>query len=274
MKFNLDNDLVFFDIEATGLNVIRDRIIQIALIKNHKDGSPPTELELLVNPAMPISEEAYKVHGISAEMVSNKPTFPQVADQINQFIGKADLSGYNLIRFDIPMLMEEFHRAGIEFSMVNRKVVDVQHIFYKMQPRTLRAAYKYYCQKEIENAHDAMADAKATAEVLEGQLQMYEGVDWIDGDGFTHKSPITNDISSLAEFLHDPRMVDVTQRLKYNSEGEIIFNFGKYNGEKVLDVILRDKQYYKWIQEKDFSVQVKQTLKQILTEHEQRRQSN
>jgi len=166
MKFNLKRDIVFFDIESTGLNILKDRIVQIALIKHFADGREPEELELLVNPGpVLISEDAYKVHGISAKDVANKPTFDKVAKQIFDFIGNSDLSGYNAIRFDIPMLMEEFYRAGIDFEIDDRKLIDVQRLFYKMEPRTLSAAYRFYCDKSMENAHDALADVRATIDV-------------------------------------------------------------------------------------------------------------
>ena len=268
MNFNLDRDIVFFDIEATGLNVIKDRIIQLALIKYTKDNPEGEEFTMLINPGLVlISEEAYKVHGISAQMVANKPTFEQVADKIWDFIGDADLAGYNSDRFDIPMLMEEFARVGKELSLDNRRTIDVQKIFYKMEPRTLSAAYKLYCNKEIENAHDALEDVRATVEVLKGQIRRYENVDYIDGDGFTHPAPIKNDMASIAAFTNDKRTVDVTQRFKYNSKGEIVFNFGKYNGQNAAEVLTRDKQYYHWIMEKDFSAQVKQIVKKIVKEH-------
>jgi len=268
MDFNLEKDIVFFDIEATGLNVIKDRIIQLALIKYSKENPKGEELTLMINPGpVLISEEAYKVHGISAQMVANKPTFDQVSDTIWDFIGNADLGGYNSDRFDIPMLMEEFARTGKELSLDNRKTIDVQKIFYKMEPRTLSAAYKLYCNKTIENAHDALEDVRATVAVLKGQIKRYENVDWVDGDGFTHPAPIKNDMSAIAAFTNDKRTVDVTQRFKYNSKGEIVFNFGKYNGQIAADVLTRDKQYYHWIMEKDFSAQVKQIVKKIVKEH-------
>jgi len=146
MEFNLDRDIVFFDIESTGLSVVKDRILQIAFIKY-----------MLINPSMPIAEEAMAVHGITPDMLRNKPVFSQVAQQLFEFIGNADLGGYNSNRFDVPMLIEEFHRVGIEFDMSKRRTVDVQRVFYKMEPRTLAAAYKFYCGKRIENAHDALA---------------------------------------------------------------------------------------------------------------------
>ena len=271
MKFNLDRDLIFFDIESTGLNVMRDRILQIAFIKFPKDGGEPIELEMMINPGIPISEEAMNVHGITPDMLRNKPSFKDVAEKMFQFIGTADLSGYNSDRFDIPMLMEEFNRYGYDLEIEKRRTIDVQKIFYKMEPRTLKAALKHYCGKDLTDAHDALADVKATVDVLIGQLKRYDGVDYIDGDDFVTPAPIKNDIKALSEFTHDKRMVDVTQRLKYNPEGEIVFNFGKYAGKKVQDIISNDKQYYAWIMEKDFSVQVKKAVKRIMDDIQRER---
>ena len=268
MKFNLKKDIVFFDVESTGLNILRDRIVQIALIKHFADGREPEELEMLINPgAVLISEDAYKVHGISPKDVANKPTFSQVAKQIFEFIGDADLSGYNAIRFDIPMLMEEFYRAGIDFNLDDRKLIDVQRLFYKMEPRTLSAAYRFYCDKSMENAHDALADVRATVDVLKGQIERYKEVDYIDGDGYTHPAPVKNDMDAIHEFTNDLKILDVTQRLKLDKDGEIVFNFGKYNGQRVKDVIIKERNYYHWIMEKDFSVQVKKIMKKIMEDY-------
>ena len=266
IDFNLKRDIVFFDIESTGLNVLKDRIVQIALIKYSKGGGAPKEKEMLINPGIPISEEAMKVHGITPEKLKNKPGFRDVAKELFDFIGTADLAGYNSDRFDIPILIEEFARAGYDLSLDNRKSIDVQKIFYKMEPRTLKAAYKLYCDKDLDDAHDALMDVRATVEVLKGQIVRYENVDYVDGDGFIHKAPIKNDIDALHNFTYDERTVDVTQRLKYNSRGEMVFNFGKYKGQLVKDVLKADPQYARWIQEKDFSVQVKKIIKRIWTE--------
>ncbi|MGH1435961.1 MAG: exonuclease domain-containing protein [Lewinella sp.] len=270
MDLQLSKDLVFFDIESTGLHVIRDRIIQIALIKYSGKGKPPEERTYLVNPGIPISEEAMNVHGITPKDVARKPNFPQLAQEIFDFIGNADLAGYNSNRFDVPMLMEEFDRAGLEFSLDNRRLIDVQRIFYKMEPRTLSAALRFYCQKEIENAHDAMADVKATIDVLMGQLSMYEGKDYIDGDGNVTPNAIVPDIKSLHDFTNDTRFVDATQKMKYDQHGNIVFSFGKYNGQAVADVLRKDKNYYNWIVNKEFSSQVKQIVKKIMRETQQK----
>lgn len=266
MELNLDKDIVFFDIESTGLNVITDRIVQIALIKYFADGRPHEELELLVNPDMPISKEALDVHGISNEDVKDEPKFEAVAQRINDFIGDADLAGYNSDRFDIPMLMEELHRSGYNLDIESRNTIDVQKIFYKMEPRTLQAAYRYFCNAHLEDAHDALADVRATVEVLKGQLVKYDGADYIDGDGFRTEAPIRNDMNALSEFTNYGNVVDVTMRLKYDAQGEIIFNFGKYRGKRVKDVFRKDKNYSSWIIEKDFSVQVKNIVRRIVKE--------
>ena len=267
MNFNLSKDLIFFDVESTGLNVVRDRILQIALIKFSPGKEEPEELSLLINPGVPIPEESYAIHGISAQDVANKPTFAQVAEKIYKFIGDGDLAGYNSARFDVPILMEEFARVGIEFSMENRSSVDVQRIFYKMEPRTLSAALRYYCNKELEGAHDALADVRATVDVLKGQLIRYEGVDLIVDEEETIPAPIVNDMKALHAFTADLKTIDATQRLKYNKDGVIVFNFGKYTNQAVVDVLKKDKGYYNWILTKDFSSQVKQIIKRIYNEH-------
>ncbi|HPK10144.1 MAG TPA: 3'-5' exonuclease [Saprospiraceae bacterium] len=268
--FNLTRSLVFFDIESTGLNVIRDRIIQIALIKYSKHENEGIEKSYLINPGIPISEEAMSVHGITPDMLRNKPSFQQVAQEIFDFIGDSDLAGYNSDRFDVPMLMEEFGRVGLDFNLDNRKTIDVQKIFYKMEPRTLQAAYKYYCHQEMTDAHDALADVKATVAVLEGQIKMYEGVDYVDDKNNRIPSPIKNDVAALYNFTNETnKTIDVTQRLKYDLNGEIVFNFGKYIGKPVGKILYEDRQYYQWIQDKDFSIQVKKLTQKILKEYEQ-----
>jgi len=267
MKFNLTKDLIFFDVESTGLNVVRDRIVQIALIKYSPGKDAPEELSLLINPGVPIPEESQAIHGISAADVANKPTFGQVAKQIYDFIGEGDLSGYNSARFDIPILMEEFARVGMEFSMENRSSVDVQRIFYKMEPRTLSAAMRYYCNKELEGAHDALSDVRATVEVLKGQLTKYDGVDMIADENETIPAPVVNDIKALHAFTSDLKTIDATQRLKYNKDGVIVFNFGKHANTPVVEVLRKDKNYYNWILTKDFSSQVKQIIKRIYKEN-------
>jgi DNA polymerase III subunit epsilon len=268
IELNLQRDLVFFDIESTGLNVIRDRILQIALIKYLKTGGEPLEMELMINPEIPISEESISIHGITPEMLKDKPTFAQVGPQIFEFIGDSDIAGYNSDRFDVPMLMEEFARINIDFDIDTRSLIDVQKIFYKMEPRTLKAALALYCGKELEDAHNALADVRATADVFKGQLVKYQNQDHIDGDGYVTPKPIVNDIPTIASFLYDQGSLDVTQRLRYDINGIIVFNFGKYIGKPVAQTLYEDRQYYFWILDKEFSAQVKKIVKKIVADYE------
>ncbi len=267
MNLQLDRDLVFFDIESTGLNVLRDRIIQLAMIRYHKNKSEPAEKCYLINPGIPISAEAMAVHGITPQDVANKPTFQLVAKEIFDFIGDADLAGYNSNRFDIPVLMEEFARVRMDFDIDSRRTIDVQRIFYKMEPRTLGAAYQFYCQKNIQNAHDAMEDVRATIEVLDGQLNKYMGMDFIPEDGEVLPSPIQNDVKSLDAFTNDQNILDATQRLKYDHQGTVVFNFGKYMGRPAAEILYNDQQYYHWMLNKEFSQQVKKIIQKLVTEY-------
>ena len=270
MDFKLQRDLCFVDLEATGLNVVRDRIVQVAMIKYFADEREPEELNMLINPGIPISLEAMQVHGIQPKDVANKPTFQQAAQKIHDFIGDADLAGYNSSRFDIPMLMEEFDRVGMELNMERRRTIDIQRIFYKMEPRTLKAALKFYCDQEMTDAHDALADVRATVEVFKGQLERYKGADYTDGDGNVQKNPVKKDVQALHNFTNDQRFADATQKMRYDVDGSIVFNFGKYNGQPVAEVLSRDKQYYNWILNKEFSSQVKQLVKKLVKEYEKK----
>jgi DNA polymerase-3 subunit epsilon len=269
MQINLTKDLVFFDLETTGLNVMRDRIVQIALIKLFKDGRPSQELSLLINPGIPMAEEAMAVHGLTPKDLANKPTFQQVAQKIYDFIGNADLGGYNSNRFDVPMLMEEFARVGLDFDVEKRRLIDAQRIFYKMEPRTLKAAYRFYCNTELEDAHDALADVRATLAVFKGQLTHYEGKDLLDEEGNWIEKPIKNDMQVIHNFVNDTKILDVTQRLRMNPDGTIVFNFGKYMGQSVGAVLSKDRNYYTWIMTKEFSVQVKKMVKKLVKDYEQ-----
>ena len=267
MNIPLTRDLCFFDLETTGLNVIRDRIIQIAIVKISKTDHTRTEYYRMLNPGpVFISEEAAAVHGITNDMVKNKPTFDQLAKEIFDFIGDADLGGYNSNRFDVPLLMEEFSRVGIDFKIENRRTVDVQQIFYKMEPRTLKAAYRYYCQKEMVDAHDALAGVNATIEVFESQLDHYEGKDLIDENGDLTKNPIIRDIEALHAFTTNLKTLDATQRLKLNGEGIIVFNFGKYVDQPVVEIFKKERGYFAWMMSKDFSQQVKNIITKIHNE--------
>ncbi|MEO6132536.1 MAG: 3'-5' exonuclease, partial [Saprospiraceae bacterium] len=251
MNLRLDRNLIFFDIESTGLNVVRDRIIQLAMIRYHKDGSEPVEKTYLINPGIPISAEAMAVHGIRPEDVANKPIFQVLAKEIFDFIGDSDLAGYNSNRFDIPVLMEEFARVGLDFDIDSRRTIDVQRIFYRMEPRTLSAAYQFYCQKSIENAHDAMEDVRATIAVLDGQLKKYNGMDFVPEEGEAIPVPIQNDVVSLSAFTNDQNILDATQRLKYDHQGTVVFNFGKYIGRPAAEVLYNDQQYFHWMLNKE-----------------------
>jgi len=260
MNFNLDRDLVFFDIESTGADVVKDRIMQIAMIKYPKDGGAPIEKNILMNPQYPIKADAIKVHGITVDMVRNKPTFQAYAQELFDFLEGADLAGYNSNRFDIPMLIEEFGRVGMEFSMEGRRLIDAMQIFYKMEPRTLKAALKFYCGETLEDAHDAMADTRATAKVLWGQIQKYDGVDYIDKDDQVKESPIKNDVQAIYDFIYDSSHVDFTGRFKRNSEGIIVFNFGNNRGQEAY----KNPNTLRWMISKDFPTQVKNIAKAIL----------
>ncbi len=271
MKLELDRDLCFFDLEATGLNVMQDRILQIAIIKYFADGREPEELEMLINPGMPISEEAMAVHGIKPADLRNKPVFAQIAQKLYDFIGDADLAGYNSNRFDVPMLVEEFARAGLDFDLEKRRLLDVQTLFHKMEPRTLRAALRFYCGEKLEDAHDALADVRATIKVLDGQLERYVGGVYIDAEGEERPVPFGKNVASICAFTRDQHSVDVTRKLRRTDSGEIVFNFGKFVGQPVGKVLYENRQYFNWIQEKEFSAQVKKITRRLLQEYKRDR---
>jgi DNA polymerase-3 subunit epsilon len=269
MEFNLDRDIVFFDLEATGLSVVKDKIVQIALIKYAKKGGEPVEKSMMINPGIPISEEAMNVHKITPKMLANKPTFGQVAQELYDFIGNADLGGYNSNRYDVPMLMEEFSRVGMELDISKRKLIDVQRIFYKMEPRTLGAALKFYCGEKLVGAHDALADVRATVDVLKGQLEKYKGVDIEDGDGNVIPEPVRNDMKAIHDFVNDLRYLEPTQKMKLNDKGVAVFSFGKYNNAPVGETFAKNMNYYNWIMKMEFSSQVKQLSKKYLKEYKE-----
>jgi len=262
----LKKPLAIIDLETTGVNLGSDRIVEIAIVKIQTDGTRQIKRKLL-NPEIPISTVSRELHGISNEMVKDAPTFKQVANEIKQFLDNCDLAGYNSNRFDIPVLMEEFARAGIDFDIDSRRTIDVQRIFYKMEPRTLSAAYQFYCRKSNLKAHDAMEDVRATIEVLDGQLARYENADYFPDEGETLPTPIRNDLKSLSAFTNDLNMIDATQRLRYDHNGTVVFNFGKYIGRPVAEVLFQDPQYYHWMLNKEFSFQVKKIIKKLVTEY-------
>ena len=248
MKLNLKNPIVFFDLETTGVNITSDRIVEISYLKVFPNGNEVSRT-MRINPEMHIPEQASEVHGIYDDDVKDCPTFKQVAkDVANDFEG-ADIAGFNSNRFDVPLLAEEFLRAGVDLDMTRRKFIDVQVIFHKMEQRTLSAAVKYYCGKELEGAHSADADTRATYEVLQAQLDRYD--------------ELQNDIAWLSEFSSHTRNVDFAGRIVYDDKGVEVFNFGKYKGIPVVEVLRRDPGYYSWIMQGDFSLNTKQVLTRI-----------
>jgi DNA polymerase-3 subunit epsilon len=263
MKLNLKRPLAFFDLEATGINVGSDRIVEIAILKAMPDGTEVIKT-MRVNPEMPIPLATSLIHGIYDEDIANEPTFKVVAKEIADFIGDSDLAGYNSNKFDIPMLLEEFLRAGIDFSMADRKFVDVQNIFHQMEQRTLKAAYKFYCNEEIVNAHSAEADIKATYEVLLAQLDRYQDREFEDKQGKVSK-PVVNDVDALHQFtnLHNP--VDFAGRMVYNENGEEVINFGKHKGKTVEHIFNTEPSYYAWMKQGDFPLYTKKKLDEIWT---------
>ncbi|MBO4764510.1 MAG: 3'-5' exonuclease [Bacteroidales bacterium] len=251
MELKLNNPLLFFDLETTGLNIACDRIVEIAAVKVFPDGHVE-EKRRYINPEMPIPKEAQDVHHITDEMVKGQPTFRQIAKSLAQWMEGCDIAGYNSTKFDIPLLAEEFLRAGVEFDFRKRKLIDVQNIFHKMEQRTLVAAYAFYCNKDLEGAHSALEDAKATYEVLKAQLDKYDGT-------------LQNDVKFLADFTTRNRLADYAGRFILNDNDEPVFNFGKYKGRKVEDVLRNEPSYYDWMMNGDFTLDTKKVLTQIYT---------
>lgn len=246
-----------------------DRIVEIAILKVYPDGrmekrpDPSTgPARFLINPGMPIPAETSAIHGIYDEDVADAPTFCEVAPKLFKFLYDADLAGYNSNKFDVPILAEEFLRCGIEFSIENRNLVDVQNIFHLMEQRTLKAGYKFYCGKDLENAHEAMADVEATYEILLAQLDRYSDAELEDKDGKIYK-PVINDMSHLHEVSQRHRNVDFMGRFVYNDKGEEIFNFGKHKGRTVEEVLRVEPGYYGWMLNGDFPLYTKKVLRDI-----------
>ncbi|MBO9155288.1 exonuclease domain-containing protein [Chitinophaga sp. GCM10012297] len=246
----LTRPLAVIDLETTGTNVATDRIIEIAVIKVMPDRSVQNKVKR-INPGMPIPAVTTAIHGISDDDVKDAPFFKQVANEYRQFLENCDIAGYNSNRFDIPMLVEEFLRAGLTFDVSNRRFVDVQKIFHLMEKRTLSAAYKFYCDKDLTNAHSAEADALATFEILEAQLARYE-------------SQLKADVDALAAFTKEDDFVDFARRIVMQN-GVEMFNFGKYKGRPVRDVLKAEPQYYDWMMKADFPLNTKQKLTEIYT---------
>ncbi|MBO7315865.1 MAG: ribonuclease H-like domain-containing protein, partial [Paludibacteraceae bacterium] len=243
----LKNPLVFFDLETTGTNVATDRIVEISYLKVMPNGEERSKT-YRVNPEMHIPESVSAIHGIKDEDVADCPTFKQIGKLIAEELKGCDLAGYNSNRFDIPLLAEEFLRAEINIDLSKRKFVDVMVIYQKMEQRTLSAAYKFYCNKNLENAHSADADTRATYEVLKAQLDRYPQLE--------------NDVDSLSKMVHNQN-ADFAGRIVFNEKGEEIFNFGKYKGQRVIDVLKKDPSYYSWIMNSEFTLNTKQVLTNI-----------
>jgi len=261
MNLKLTKPLAFFDLEATGINVIADRIVEISIIKLNPNGTEEVMTEK-INPTIPIPKEVSEIHGIYDEDIKDAPTFKERAKDFDRFLKGCDLSGFNLIRFDVPMLVEEFLRAGIDFSIENRSIVDVQRIFHLMEPRNLSAAYKFYCNSTLENAHSAEADTRATMEVLLSQVDKYKGVKIKDAKSEKEIEPVTNNVKELHQ-LSTYSFADLVGRIAYNSKREEVFNFGKYRNKKVTDVFKSDPSYYDWIMKNDFALSTKKKLTEL-----------
>ena len=249
MNIQLTRPIAFLDLETTGVNLGKDRILEIGIIRIKPDGTQK-RLRKLINPEMLILEESTAIHGITNEMVKDAPTFKQAAGEIKQFLDNCDLGGYNSNKFDIPMLAEEFLRAGVDFQFEKRKLVDAQRIYHLMEPRNLTAALKFYCGKDLENAHSAEADAVATWEVFDAQIAKYPG--------------LGNTVESILKTIGEEDVVDFAKRM-IRVNNVIVFNFGKHKGKSVEEVLKVERSYYDWMMNGDFPQHTKQKLTEILT---------
>lgn len=247
MNLQLTKPIAFIDLETTGINVSTDRIVEIAIVKILPGGEKQTKRKI-VNPTIPIPQGAIDVHGITNEMVKDAPTFKQIANEVKQFLDNCDIGGYNSNRFDIPMLVEEFLRCELNIEIESRKLLDVQKVFHLMEQRTLSAAYKFYCQKDLTDAHSAEADASATYEVLEAQIARYNN--------------IGNTVESIVKFTGEENIVDFSRRFVME-KGVETFNFGKHKGKPVVQVLKEEPQYYDWMMKGDFALHTKQKLAEI-----------
>ena len=248
MQLNLKNPIVFFDLETTGINIAADRIVELSYLKIELNGNEVSKTTL-INPTIPIPPESTAIHGIKDEDVKDAPTFLSIAKTLAREIEGCDLAGYNSNKFDIPLLAEEFLRADVDIDMMKRKFIDVQVIFHKMEQRTLGAAYKFYCNRDLENAHSAEADTRATYEILKAQLDRYPS--------------LTNDMASLAEFSAHNKNVDFAGRIIYNDKKAEVFNFGKYKGQAVEEVLAKDPGYFGWLMNGDFPLHTKKVITSI-----------
>lgn len=249
MPLQLSRPLAFIDLETTGVNLAVDRIVEIAIVKVQTDGSKVVKRKL-INPQMPIPKASSDIHGITDEMVKDAPSFKQVANEIRQFLDNCDLGGYNSNRFDLPLLVEEFLRAGLAFDVTDKHLLDVQKVYHMMEPRTLSAAYKFYCDKNLDNAHSAEVDAAATAEILDAQLLKY--------------SQLGDTVESIIKYTGQEQIVDFARRFIMEN-GIEIFNFGKHKGRAVTEVLKAEPQYYDWMMKGDFPMHTKQKLTEILS---------
>lgn len=261
MELKLKRPIAFFDLETTGIKVATDRIVEISIVKIHPDGRKEIKTRR-VNPEMPIPAETSEIHGIYDEDVKDEPNFKALAKSLDAFLKNCDLAGYNSNRFDIPLLAEEFLRAGVDFDVENRDLVDVQNIFHKMEQRTLVAGYKFYCQKELINAHSAEADTIATFEIMEAMLDKYEGVEFTDKKGNV-STPVVNDIKALCKFSTVNRNVDLIGHIVLNDKDEEIINFGKHKGRLVADVFKTEPSYYDWMMRGQFPEYTKKVITKL-----------
>ena len=261
MNLSLTRPIVFFDVETTGLNVGKDKIIELALLKINPDGSEEEKV-WRINPQMTIAKEAEAVHGISNNDLKNEPVFAELADEILAFLKNCDLAGYNSNKFDLPLLVEEFLRVDKDLDLRDVNCVDVQNIFHKMEPRNLKAAYRFYCQKELTDAHQALADTRATFEVFKGQLDKYVGEKHEDAK--TGKiTVLENDMKLLCSFSRENRTVDFAGHIVFNEKDEEVFNFGKYKGVTVQKVFTMEPPYYDWMMKADFPLFTKKIITKI-----------
>lgn len=272
MKLQLKRPLAFFDLETTGVNIATDKIVEIAILKVMPDGTEEV-FHRRLNPERPIPVESSMFHGIYDEDIKDAPTFKEEAPSIAAFLADSDLAGYNSNKFDVPMLMEEFLKANVDFSLKGRSFVDVQNIFHQMEQRTLKAAYRFYCNQNLDNAHTAEADVRATYEVLKAQLQKYEGEPFEDKHGAV-SYPVVNDVAALHNFTNLSKPVDFAGRLVYNADDVVVINFGKHKGRPVFEVFDVEPSYYAWMQNGDFPLYTKKVLEELWNEHKnQKRES-
>lgn len=261
MQLNLTKPLAFFDLETTGISVGSDRIVEISIIRVNIDNSTDT-LTKKVNPTIPIPLFSSKIHGIYDKDVADCQTFKELAPQFAQFLTNCDLAGFNSNKFDVPILVEEFLRAEIDFDLKNRKLIDVQNIFHMMEPRNLSAAYKFYCDKKLENAHSAEADTFATYEIFKAQLNRYQNTELEDDKGNKFK-PVQNDMSVLSTLTARNKNADLAGRIVFNENDVEVFNFGKHKDKPVKEVFEKEPSYYSWMMQGDFPLYTKKIITQI-----------